>query len=98
MGRTLATRSRNSLAHVDLQPFRVVANTHSSMDRHFRTIYPPTSRFCDASERAYGAVIYVRSTKDDCVSVSLACSKNRLAPVKKVTLPRLELQAALVGA
>ncbi|KAJ4430558.1 hypothetical protein ANN_19146 [Periplaneta americana] len=54
--------------------------------------------FCDASERAYGAVIYVRSTKDDCVSVSLACSKNRLAPVKKVTLPRLELQAALVGA
>ncbi|KAJ4437633.1 hypothetical protein ANN_17778 [Periplaneta americana] len=40
---------------------------------------------CDASERAYGAVIYVRSTKDDCVSVSLACSKNRLAPVKKAT-------------
>ncbi|KAJ4429280.1 hypothetical protein ANN_26283 [Periplaneta americana] len=54
--------------------------------------------FCDASERAYGAIIYVRSTKDDCVSVSLACSKNRIAPVKKVTLPRLELLAALVGA
>jgi len=30
--------------------------------------------------------------------VRLACSKNRLAPVKKVTLPRLELLAALVGA
>jgi len=30
--------------------------------------------------------------------VCLACSKNRLAPVKKVTLPRLQLLAALVGA
>jgi hypothetical protein len=30
--------------------------------------------------------------------VHLPCSKNRLAPVKMVTLPRLELLAALVGA
>jgi len=37
------------------------------------------------------------STKDDKTLVRLACSKNRLAPVKRVTLPRLELLAALVG-
>jgi hypothetical protein len=30
--------------------------------------------------------------------VRLVCSKNRLAPVKKITLPRLELLEALVGA
>jgi hypothetical protein len=54
--------------------------------------------FCDASERAYGAALYVRSTKDDGPLIRLACSKNRLAPVKRITLPRLELLAALVGA
>jgi hypothetical protein len=53
--------------------------------------------FCDASERAYGAVLYVRSTKGDNTLVRLARSKNRLAPVKRATLPRLELLAALVG-
>jgi hypothetical protein len=54
--------------------------------------------FCDASERAYGAVLYVRSTTQEGVIVRLACSKNRLAPVKKITLPRLELLAALIRA
>ena len=52
--------------------------------------------FCDASERAYGAALYVRSTKDNKTLTRLACSKNRLAPIKRITLPRLELLAALV--
>jgi len=54
--------------------------------------------FCDASERAYGAALYIRSCLVDNSVVHLACSKNRLAPFKKVTLPRLELLAGLVGA
>jgi len=37
--------------------------------------------FCDASERAYAAALYVRSCMVDRNVVSLACSKNRLAPV-----------------
>ena len=53
--------------------------------------------FCDASERAYGAALYVRSTTREGVIARPACIKNRLAPVKKITLPRLELLAALVG-
>jgi hypothetical protein len=51
----------------------------------------------DASARAYGAALYIRSAKKDDTLVGLACSKNRLAPVKRVTLPRLDLLAALVG-
>ncbi|XP_076763724.1 uncharacterized protein LOC143431095 [Xylocopa sonorina] len=53
--------------------------------------------FCDASERAYGACIYLRSTnaKGQC-RISLICSKSRVAPVKSCTLPRLELCAALL--
>ena len=53
--------------------------------------------FCDASEQAYGACIYFRS-KNSCgkTRVSLVCSKSRVAPLKLLTLPRLELCAALL--
>jgi hypothetical protein len=54
--------------------------------------------FCDASEKAYGAVLYIRSTHETETSVQIVCSKNRLTPLKKVSLPRLELIAALIGA
>jgi len=54
--------------------------------------------FCDASERVYGAILYACSTTWDGIIVRLACSKNTLAQVKKITLPRLELLAALVWA
>lgn len=55
--------------------------------------------FGDASEAAYGAVTYLK-TYDEYgnVEVSLMYSKSKVAPIKKVTLPRLELQAALLGA
>ncbi|XP_070144876.1 uncharacterized protein [Drosophila kikkawai] len=55
--------------------------------------------FVDASERAYGAAIYVRATyKNNQMSVRLLCSKSRVAPTAKETLPRLELCAAVLGA
>lgn len=55
--------------------------------------------FCDASEKAYGACAYVRGMSlAGKVVCQLLTSKSRVAPVKKVTLPRLELCAALLGA
>ncbi|GFR08915.1 integrase catalytic domain-containing protein [Trichonephila clavata] len=53
--------------------------------------------FCDASERAYGACSYARHMVNNFVEVNLICSRSKLAPVKKITLPRLELLAALLG-
>jgi hypothetical protein len=53
--------------------------------------------FCDSSDRAYGAALYVQSCTADRNLVRSANSKIRLSPVKKVTHPRLELLAALVG-
>lgn len=55
--------------------------------------------FSDASELGYGACIYARSTsKDGQIKTELISSKSRVAPLKRISLPRLELCAALLGA
>ncbi|XP_018395618.1 PREDICTED: uncharacterized protein LOC108774073, partial [Cyphomyrmex costatus] len=53
--------------------------------------------FCDASQKAYGACIYLRSEiADRTYHTELLCSKSRVAPLKALSLPRLELSAALL--
>ena len=53
--------------------------------------------FSDASEEAYSAVVYLRvQNPDRSVSVSLVMSKTRVAPLKRQTIPRLELCGALL--
>ncbi|GFX65009.1 integrase catalytic domain-containing protein [Trichonephila clavipes] len=54
--------------------------------------------FCDASKLVYGAAAYVKVSKQNEVLVNLITSKTRVAPLKAVTLPRLELLGALVAA
>lgn len=52
--------------------------------------------FSDSSERAYGAAIYIRTTTEDGENtVHLLCSKSRVAPVNKISLPRMELCGAV---
>lgn len=52
--------------------------------------------FADASQRAYGAVIYVRCYENDRIWCTLLTSRSRVAPLKQNTIPRLELCAAEV--
>lgn len=53
--------------------------------------------FSDASTKAFGCAIYLRYLGDDGKPHSrLLCSKSKLAPIEPVTLPRLELQGALL--
>lgn len=55
--------------------------------------------FCDASPSSYSAVAYWRLTKTSGkVCVSFIACKNRIAPTKLVSVPRLELQGALLAA
>ena len=55
--------------------------------------------FGDASEKGYGACVYVRALKKDGTwSCSLVISKAKVSPIKTVTLPRLELMGSLLTA
>lgn len=53
--------------------------------------------FSDSSIKAYGACIYLRALYENhTVSCNLVTSKSRIAPIKTVSLPRLELCAMLL--
>lgn len=53
--------------------------------------------FCDASEKAYGCCIYLVTSYNGNCSSCLVTTKVKVAPLKKLTLPRLELMGALLA-
>ena len=52
--------------------------------------------FGDASGKAYCATIYVVHETSEGIYSTLVCSKTRIAPLKKLYIPRLELMAAKI--
>ncbi|GFW02566.1 integrase catalytic domain-containing protein [Trichonephila clavipes] len=55
--------------------------------------------FSDSSKKAYGTVIYFRVIRTDgTITTSFVTSKSRVAPLKTLSLPRLELMGALLSA
>ncbi|XP_044573987.1 uncharacterized protein LOC123258174 [Drosophila ananassae] len=54
--------------------------------------------FVDASQSAIASVVYWRITYEDGdVQVRFVCAKTKCAPMRTMTIPRLELQAAVLG-
>ncbi|XP_042232302.1 uncharacterized protein LOC121873053 [Homarus americanus] len=54
--------------------------------------------FCDASQVAYAVVTYLRTVDNEGNAIcSFVCGKARLAPLKQLTVPRLELCAAVLA-
>ena len=54
--------------------------------------------FSDASQHAYGVCAYIRAvSKDAKIYTMLISAKSKVAPTKATTIPRLELQAAVMA-
>jgi len=53
--------------------------------------------FSDASATGYGTCSYLRFISRECAHCCLVASKARVSPVRTVTIPRLELTAAVVA-
>jgi len=74
-------------------PRSILINTENKIDEvKFRLLC-----FCDASARAYAAAVYLHQISGNNSKVDLIFSKTRLAPLKGMTIPRLELMAVLIG-
>ena len=55
--------------------------------------HPIVHCFADASQKAYGAVVFLVLQSEVC----FVTAKSRVAPLKQLTLPRLELMAVLIA-
>ncbi|XP_013413205.1 uncharacterized protein LOC106175645 [Lingula anatina] len=73
-----------SLLKVTRQYFSNTKESQQPMELHC---------FVDASEKAYGCAVYLRNGEQ----TTLVMSKSRVAPVKTITILRLELMAAVLG-
>ncbi|GFV26185.1 reverse transcriptase domain-containing protein [Trichonephila clavipes] len=72
-------------------PRKILDSSGDSSEVHIHT-------FSDASQKAYGAAAFLRVKHKDRVSVDLVTSKSRVAPLKRLSLPGLELIGALLAA
>ncbi|KFM59784.1 hypothetical protein X975_08509, partial [Stegodyphus mimosarum] len=54
--------------------------------------------FVDACKSSYGACVYIRTVTPVGVNIRLIRAKSRVAPLKTLTIPRLELMACCIGA
>ena len=54
--------------------------------------------FVDAGSEAYAACVYLRAIHKESVFVRLIAAKGRVAPLKYMSIPKLELMSAVLGA
>ena len=54
--------------------------------------------FGDSSQDVFSAVAFLRARVHACTEVAFVIGKARVAPMKTLTVPKLELQAAVLAA
>ena len=83
---------------------KIVELRHCSINRSYfpkeaSMVTTQLHGFCDASERAYAGVVYIRGIDTRGIShISLVVAKSKVAPIKRLTIPRLKLCVALIMA
>ena len=77
---------------------KLLSNKHISrcyFPRDAHIISTQLHGFSDASERAYAGVVYLRMMDSNRnIHIALVMSKTKVAPIKRITIPRLELCGA----
>ncbi|XP_055950987.1 uncharacterized protein LOC129985100 [Argiope bruennichi] len=83
---------KRDLTYVDnlTIPRRLVINLKERNNLSFHV-------FCDASQLAYATCIYLRCENEEGVSCQLIQSRSQVAPLKPVTVSRLELLVCTIG-
>ena len=54
--------------------------------------------FCDASDRAFAAAVYAVVINENDIKTSLMTAKAKVAPIKAISIPKLELCGAILAA
>ncbi|XP_058467437.1 uncharacterized protein LOC131439240 [Malaya genurostris] len=70
--------------------YRVLTSLSARMEIQLHT-------FVDASENGFAATVHLRYVQNGMVECNLVSAKTRVAPLKFTSIPRLELQAAVIG-
>ena len=80
-------------SELDVLPTKLIPRCYFNKSTHVVSLQ--LHGFSDASENAYAAVVYLRITDTfGKTQISLVSSKTKVAPIKKLTIPRLELCGA----
>lgn len=92
-------RTRWEKWRIDLQQFQNVDVARCFKPKDFgKVITAELHHFSDASTMGYGQCSYIRLVDDqDNIYCSLMMAKSRVTPLKSITIPRLELTAAVVS-
>ena len=96
----IAKNHRNDWVVFFTKLFEMESNRYQRSTKPKNAVGEPSLvLFSDASEDAFGACAYVRwELQDGGYQSNLLMAKSRLAPMKKITVPRLELNGALLAA
>jgi hypothetical protein len=87
----------SQLSHIKIPRKVLCANAINIQVLCANAINIQTDGFWGASEQAYGACLYVRSTNtNNQTFCKLLCSSSKVAQIKQLTIPRLEICAAVL--